>query len=48
MAGIKHIAKRRKIRALEARRDMLNEKMSKQRLEMAAIRASLKVQRRES
>ena len=48
MAGIKHIAKRRKIRALEARRDMLNEKMAKMRMEMASIRATLKVQRRES
>jgi len=48
MAGCKDIPKRRKIRALETRRDMLNEKLAKQKLEMAAIRAALKVQRRQA
>jgi len=48
MAGIKNIAKRRKIRALESRRDQLNEKMQKMRLEQASVRAALKVQRKET
>ena len=47
MAGTKNLAHRRQVRALEAKRDMLTERMAKTRQELAATRASLKAKRKE-
>lgn len=43
----KNIAQRRKIRALESKRDMLSERYAKTRLDLAATRAALKQQRKQ-
>lgn len=45
MARKNDIAARRKIRALEARRDALQEKMAKEKVALAETRAALKQMR---
>lgn len=44
--AMKNVAHRRKVRALESKRDLLDERMKKTRLELAATRAALKAQRK--
>lgn len=45
--AMKNIAHRRKVRSLEAKRDALDERYKKTRLELAATRAALKAQRKQ-
>lgn len=46
MAGVKDMDKRRKIRALEAKRDVLMTRMGKDRISLAEVRAALKQMRK--
>lgn len=46
MAGSKDMDRRRKIRALEAKRDTLMQRVSKDRVTLAEVRAALKTMRR--
>lgn len=45
MAAAKDMDRRKKIRALEAKRDVISIRMSKDRVGIAEIRAALKVMR---
>lgn len=45
MARKTDVASRRKIRALEAKRDTLQEKLSKEKVQLAETRAALKAMR---
>lgn len=45
MAKRRDLAERRKLRALEAKRDSLQEKTQKTRMELASVRAQLKQMR---
>lgn len=42
MAGTKDMAERRKMRALEAKRDTLMEKSKREKIQLAEVRAALK------
>ena len=44
--AMKDITHRRKVRALEAKRDLLTEKAAKTKMELAQTRAALKQQRK--
>lgn len=46
MAGIKDMDKRKKIRALETKRDTLMGRISKDRVTLAEVRAALKATRK--
>lgn len=46
MAGTKDMDRRKKIRALEAKRDVISIRMGKDRITIAEIRAALKAMRR--
>jgi hypothetical protein len=48
MMATKNIAKRRKIRALETKRDQLMERQVKDRQSLAEVRAALKAVKREN